>query len=134
MRRLRAIGLRLAATLFPWRREQEMADELESHLQMHVADYVRAGIPPDEARRRALIALGGLEAMKERCRDRRRIPFFDALRQDAVYALRTLRRTPASPPSRSRRSRSASGPTPPCSASSTPCCSGRCRLPIRRAW
>ena len=94
MRRLRAIALRLAATLFPWRREQEMADELESHLQMHVDDCVRAGIPPDEARRRALIALGGLEATKERCRDRRRIPFFDALRQDAVYALRTLRRSP----------------------------------------
>lgn len=41
--------------------ERELTAELDSHLQLHVDDNVRAGMAPEEARRRALIALGGLE-------------------------------------------------------------------------
>ena len=42
-----------------------MEEELESHLQMHIEDNVRAGLSPEEARRQALIKLGGVEKMKE---------------------------------------------------------------------
>jgi putative ABC transport system permease protein len=44
------------------------------------------------ARRDALIRLGGLDATKERYRDRRGVPLLDTLRQDLVYAARTLRK------------------------------------------
>ena len=54
------------------RNEDEFSDELESHLDMHIADNIREGMTPDEARRHALIALGGMEQAKERCREQRR--------------------------------------------------------------
>ena len=95
MRRLRAWIVRLAGSFGGARRDRDLAAELESHLQMHVDDGVRAGLAPDEARRRAVLALGGLEATKDRYRDRRGLPFFDTLRQDLVYALRTLRKSPS---------------------------------------
>ena len=41
-------------------RERELSAELQSHLEMHVADNVRAGMTPEEARRQALVALGGV--------------------------------------------------------------------------
>ena len=43
-------------------------EELQSHLEMHMADNIRAGMTPEEARRQALIALGGLQQTKERYR------------------------------------------------------------------
>ncbi len=94
MRRLRAFLVRVGSALRPARGDDEFAAELESHLQMHVDDFVRAGIDPAEARRRAVLALGGIASTFERQRDRRRLPIVDGLRQDIVYALRTLRRAP----------------------------------------
>jgi len=55
---------------------------------------IRAGMTPADARRDALITLGGVEATKERYRDRRGLPMLDALRQDLVYAVRVLRKNP----------------------------------------
>src|SRR5262249_57348930 len=92
MRPLRAFLLRLAAVFTRSRAERDMADELESHLQLHIDDNIRAGLSPAEARRRAVLALGGLEPAKERYRDRRGLPFIDNLRQDLVYGVRTLRK------------------------------------------
>jgi putative ABC transport system permease protein len=92
MRRLRAVLHRAAATFIRSRTEREMAAELESHLLMHVDDNIRAGMSPEEARRQALIALGGLEPAKERYRDRRGLPLVDTLRQDLAYAARALRK------------------------------------------
>jgi predicted permease len=92
MRRLRALVLRLTSLLGRERGEREIADELESHIQLHVDDNVRAGMTPAEARRRALMALGGLEQAKERYRDRRGMPWLDALLQDTRFSLRTLRK------------------------------------------
>src|SRR5262245_19376546 len=81
MRRARALLLRLAAVVSPSRRDQDLARELESHLQMHVDDNMRAGMSPEEARRRALIQLGGVVQTTERYRDRERLPVIDALRR-----------------------------------------------------
>jgi len=75
----------------PWRRhEGELSAELESHLDMHVADNVRAGMTPEEARRHAMIALGGIEQTKERYREHRRSRWVDELMQDVKFAGRML--------------------------------------------
>ena len=75
----------------PWRRhEGDLSAELESHLDMHIADNVRAGMTPEEARRHAMIALGGIEQTKERYRERRRTRWLDELMQDVRFAGRML--------------------------------------------
>jgi putative ABC transport system permease protein len=94
MNRLRAWMLRLAGSVWTGRRDGDFASELESHLQLHIDDQVRSGVAPDEARRRALISLGGVEQTKERLRDRERLPWLDAALQDLRGSLRLMRRTP----------------------------------------
>jgi predicted permease len=86
--------LRFAALFHKERRDYELAEELESHLQMHIEDNVRSGMNPAEARRQALIKLGGVEQTKENCRDRRGIPWFETTLQDVRYGLRMLRKNP----------------------------------------
>ncbi|MDE3110596.1 MAG: ABC transporter permease, partial [Acidobacteriota bacterium] len=76
------------------RRDRELAAELESHLQMHIDDHVRAGMSAEEARRQALIRLGGMEQTKEACRERRGLPWLESLSQDARFGLRMLRKNP----------------------------------------
>jgi predicted permease len=75
-------------------RERELAAELESHLAMHIEDNLRRGLPPDEARRQALIALGGVEAMKEAYRDQGTVPLVEHTIQDVRLALRQLGKSP----------------------------------------
>src|SRR5579862_45116 len=94
MRRLRALLLRLASLFVGRRHEQEMSDEFESHLQMLIEDNVRAGMTPEEARRQALIKLGGMDQAKENYRDRRRLPMLETLWQDIRYGTRMLRKNP----------------------------------------
>jgi len=94
MRSLRAFLIRLSGGFGAARRDRELAAELESHLQLHIDDNLRAGMTPDEARRVALIKLGGVAQTTERYRNRRGIPLFDTLRQDIVYAVRVLGKNP----------------------------------------
>jgi putative ABC transport system permease protein len=95
MKQLRAWLRRLAATMaFVNRHERDMDAELASHLQMHIDDNIRAGMSPDEARRDALIRLGGLEQVKELYRSRRRIPFLQHIAQDLRFSVRVLRKSP----------------------------------------
>ena len=77
MRQLRAWCLRMVGMFGRRRREQELAEELESHLQFHIDDNVRAGMTAEEARRQALIKLGGLEQAKELYRERRGLPWVE---------------------------------------------------------
>jgi predicted permease len=58
---------------------------------MLIDDYVRTGMPRDEARHRALARFGGVESIKEAYRDRGGLPIVDTLMQDVRYAFRTLR-------------------------------------------
>ncbi|MFZ0640829.1 MAG: permease prefix domain 1-containing protein, partial [Candidatus Acidiferrales bacterium] len=88
MRQLRAWFLRLTGLFSSGRRDSELAAELESHLQMHVADNVQRGMTPAEARRQALIKLGGVEQAKEQYRARRGLPAVESLAQDIRYGLR----------------------------------------------
>jgi predicted permease len=75
-------------------RDRELSEELESHLQMHIDDNLRAGMTHEEARRNALIKLGGIEQTKESVRDRRGIPLLETLLRDLRFALRMLRKNP----------------------------------------
>jgi putative ABC transport system permease protein len=95
IRSLRAWAARLSGLFGRDRREQELRDEIDSHLQMHVEDCVRAGLSPGEARRQALLRLGGVEGIKEEYRDRRGVPMLEHLAQDTRFAVRVLWRTPA---------------------------------------
>ncbi len=94
MKHLRAWILRLRGIFAQQRREQEMADEMESHLQLHIDDNLRAGMTPEEARREALVKLGGLEQTKQIYRERGTVPAFEALGHDLRFAFRQLRKKP----------------------------------------
>jgi putative ABC transport system permease protein len=94
VRQLRAWMSRVAALVHVGGRDRDLADELESHVQLHVDDNVRAGMSPDEARRVALVALGGVEAVKEQYRRRRGLPWLESVGQDMRYGVRSLLRTP----------------------------------------
>jgi putative ABC transport system permease protein len=72
----------------------DLSEELNSHLDLHTADNIRAGMSPDEARRQARIALGGVESTKEQYRERRRTRWLDELSQDARFGTRTLIKNP----------------------------------------
>ena len=94
MRRLRAWLVRLPGLFDKDRRDRELAEELESHLQLHIESNLRSGMTTDEARRDALIKLGGIEPTKEYYRDRRGVPVLETLSQDVRYGLRVLRKNP----------------------------------------
>ncbi|MGA8367318.1 MAG: ADOP family duplicated permease [Candidatus Acidiferrales bacterium] len=98
MRQLRAglvrVGGLLAELFHKEQRERELAEELESHLQMHIGDNLGRGMSPEEARRQALVNLGGMEQTKENYRDRRGLPLLESLTQDIRFGLRMLRKNP----------------------------------------
>jgi len=76
------------------RQDRELDEEIESHLQMHIEDNLRLGMTPEEARRQAMIKLGGIEATKEAYRDQRGLPWLETLWQDLRYGARQLRKNP----------------------------------------
>jgi putative ABC transport system permease protein len=92
---LRAFVLRAAGIFGKRRRDREIADELASHLALAVDDGIRAGLDPAEARRRAILQLGGVEQVAEAYRDRRSLPLVETTVQDVRYAFRSLRRAPS---------------------------------------
>lgn len=87
---MRSFLLRLGNLLRKERLERDLENELASHLELHIADNLRAGMTPEEARRTALLKLGGVEQTKESVRDVRLIPWLDSLRRDAFYGWRQL--------------------------------------------
>ncbi|HEY7289720.1 MAG TPA: ABC transporter permease [Vicinamibacterales bacterium] len=94
MRRLRGWLMRIGGAAGLSHRDREIADELEGHLQLAVDDAVARGVAPEQARREALIGVGGVAQTVERYRDQRGLPWLDSLRQDLSYAVRTLIRNP----------------------------------------
>jgi putative ABC transport system permease protein len=93
MRGLRAWLLRLAGVFQP-DRDRDLDAELESHLQLHIDDGMQRGLSADEARRQAVLKLGGIERTREQYRDRRGLPAFETLARDVRYAVRVLRQRP----------------------------------------
>jgi len=94
MRRLRGFLMRFAGLLGMRRHDGELAEELDAHVSMHVEDNVRSGMDPIEARRQALIKLGGMMQSREIYRDQTRVPLVETLLQDLRYGARMLRKNP----------------------------------------
>ena len=74
--------------------EHELSDELAFHIERQTAENVRAGMTPAQARRAAMIDFGGVEAMKEECRETRKTNWLHDFAQDVRYAGRVLRNSP----------------------------------------
>ena len=91
---LRRFFSRLAHLFQPDRGEKDLARELASHLSLLEDEYRRRGLPADEARRAARLALGGVDRAKELHRDERSFLWFDDARRDWQYAVRMLWRNP----------------------------------------
>ena len=92
MRKVRVLWMRLMRTN---RVNREFESELESHVRMHMDDGVRGGLSEEEARRQALIRLGGAEQARQAYRERAGFLAFEIFVQDLRYALRGLARNPA---------------------------------------
>ncbi|MBO0863426.1 MAG: hypothetical protein J2P21_34010 [Chloracidobacterium sp.] len=67
---------------------------MESHLAMRIEDNLRAWMSPEEARRQALIKLGGVSLTQELHREQRGAPMIETLLQDVRFGLRALRKSP----------------------------------------
>jgi predicted permease len=75
-------------------KDQELTEELDAYLEMLIEQKINAGLAPAEARRAALIELGGREQVKEKVREARAGYYLETLWQDLRYALRMLRKNP----------------------------------------
>jgi len=86
--------MRVAGLFNKRRRDLDLEEEIESHLQMHIDDNLKLGMTPEEARRAAMLKLGGIESTKEIYRDQRGLPLLETLWQDIRYGGRMLRKNP----------------------------------------
>jgi predicted permease len=88
------LAYRIRAIVHRGRMDSELSEELEFHFEHQVEVLLDRGYPPDEARRRARLMFGGLDQVKEECRDARGVMLLEELRQDIRYAVRLLAKTP----------------------------------------
>ena len=95
MRKLRALFLRFRGLIRTRSSESDFAAELESHVAMDTDAGIRSGLAPAEARRQALIRLGGAEQTRQAHRERRTLLWIEDLLHDLRYGLRMMVRNPA---------------------------------------
>ena len=94
MRKLREWILRIGGLFNKSLKDHELDKEIESHLELHIEDNLRLGMTADEAKRQAMIKLGGIESMKEAYRDQRGLQWLETLWIDVRYGARQLRKNP----------------------------------------
>ncbi len=94
MRWLSRLRSRLDALLHGEVRERFMDEELRFHVEMETQANVKRGLAPEEARRAALVSFGGVERVKDECRDSWGVRLVETSLQDVRYGLRSLRANP----------------------------------------
>jgi DNA-binding PadR family transcriptional regulator len=72
---------------------REIDDELQFHIERQAQEYIETGMTPQEARRKAVVALGGIESARAQSHEQRPSFFLGTLLQDVIYALRQLRKS-----------------------------------------
>jgi len=85
---------RLRALLRRNSMEAELDEELRAHFERQVEKYTQSGLPREEAARRARLEFGGLEQVKEECREARGVSLVESAARDVSYAVRILRARP----------------------------------------
>lgn len=85
---------RVRAVLGRARMDEDLDEEIRFHLQMEVEKNLRAGVPAAEARRRAMIAFGGVDRFKEQTREERGITALEEIRRDLRFSARSLLKAP----------------------------------------
>src|SRR5713226_2470934 len=94
MKSLRRFLLRLFNLVTRRALDERLREEIEEHIALQTAENLRAGLPPVEARRQAMLKFGGVEAMKQDYRAERGLLFIENLLADLRNAGRTIRRMP----------------------------------------
>ena len=94
MKSLRRFLTRLVSIATRRTQEERLREEIEEHITLQAAENLRAGLPPVEARRQAMLKFGGVEAMKQDYRAERGLPLIEDFLQDLRFALRLLRKSP----------------------------------------
>jgi putative ABC transport system permease protein len=91
---LNDLWIRLRSLLRRETVESEMEDELQFHSERQLQKYLKEGLSREEAARRVRMAFGGMEQVKEECRDARGVSLIEDLMQDFRYGWRTLLKSP----------------------------------------
>jgi predicted permease len=92
MANLREALNRIVSFFHKQQRDSDLDAELQSHIELAVEENISHGMSPEEARRRALVRIGGVQKAREHQREARGLPWLDILLQDLRYTLRTLGR------------------------------------------
>ena len=92
--KMRAFLIRLSGSVRGRRGANEFDEELEAHIAMHTEAGIAAGLDEEEARRQALVKLGGAEQVRQAQRERTGLVWLENLAQDLRYGARTLVRAP----------------------------------------
>ena len=95
MHKLRALALRIRGLFRSRHLDGDFAEELQSHVDLHTADGIRAGLAPQEARRQALVRLGGAAQTSQAHRERLTLTWIEDLLHDLRYGLRMMARNPS---------------------------------------
>jgi hypothetical protein len=94
VRRLRQWLIRLTTSMTRRHDETRLREEIDGHVAFETEANLRRGLPPAEARRRALLEFGSTETFKENYRDQQGVPALEHLLQDVRIALRRMWKTP----------------------------------------
>jgi macrolide transport system ATP-binding/permease protein len=87
------IPLRLRSIFRRRQADEQLDDELRDHLELAITEYIARGMDPEKARRQARLDLGGLEKVKEECRDARRTNAIENFFRDLRFGLRMMRKS-----------------------------------------
>ena len=91
---MKALASRIRGWIAARKTDEEFMEELDAHLELLTAEYIRRGMTTKEARRSALVRMGGITQLREAHRELGGLPVAETFFQDVRYALRILRKSP----------------------------------------